>query len=853
MTTATDWDGLLNTGISAYKRGDYAQAIANLQKLSRCPSSSLRTKAGMGLVRAYMAEHHWGKAKALCETIGRSSKPAVQKWATDTLIKIEARSQLETKNKIKKKTPTPSKAQSLSGFKPLASSSTQQKSTHTPAKSRPTTPPQSTKHIPAAQELPTQEPTTQAPAKKESAKEESENSKPTVSMFHYAYLNNEIRANETRAKEQEVARSETAIRPEKVEATDEEQRYGEQHYGEQHYEWRNAGRLSKGRSLGKIQHQQIWASQTLGAITLYALALCLVRSVLIQHNQGLRFIRDRLPGLIEQRLPLKYLFANTNELEWKVLSVLGIIAIAMPWLWDIGLRVTANRQSFSMPKLRQHSPEAAGLITKRCQGRQWPIPKLWQISTDVPLIFSYGWLPRNARMVFTEGLFAALSEEEIATLVAYEMSHWQTLYWPLLSLQGFLLLVCHHIYWQVALWGNRQSGPLRWLAGIVSNLSYCVFWIARLPGMWVNRVRTYYGDRSATQLTGNPNALARALTKLAFELAKSTQKQGYTPATVERFTLLLPTSMELTRSSLYGTVPLAEMFAWDTQHPLRNWMSILNEHPPLGDRLRLLMAYAKHWQLDPEISLAAAPTRQKVLTRHNWGTLIRQGMPFFGLLLGSSIGLSCLLIGGIGHWLEWPAIDWMYKDIGIFWFCPLMGLGLGTFLRINPFFPDLSLGMKPSQDIPQRLCNPTALPVDSTATKLSGTLIGRPGLANGLGQDLMIQTNDGLLRLHVFSTLDVAIGPLNSYFWLALGPFGNLISQHDHPSNIIGKSIQVLGWFRQGNRVWIDVDKIRLSSGKLIEGTHPTTSLLLAIASSGLALWLLGFKQIFQETWDKLS
>ena len=829
MSTATDWEGLLNGGIAAYKQGEYEQAIALLKKLSKCPSSTVRTKAGMGLARAYMAQQDWARAESLCSVIGKSSKPSVQKWASDTLSKIEARRQQSSPNDASGFTPLEPSGQPKTNrmvVEPLSDSISAP--TGLSKRVSPKSVPKTGAMYSAAE---------QGISTPSIGKAEPES---VISMFHYAYLNGEIdRAGRPIAIAESRSASATAtVQPEPSASN---------------YEWRNAGRLRVGRSLGKLKRQQIWFAQTLGAIALYSCILALSYYALLLYNQTLSLVDDLIPSTAMQRLPFEYLPQTMAYLAWKVLIAMSVVAIASPWLWDLCLRFTSDRQPFSNQKLRQHSSEAASLVTKRCQKRKWPMPKIWKMSTDVPLIFSYGWLPRTARLVISDGLLSELSEEELAAVVGYELSHWKTIYWPLLSLQGLLLLVFHQMYWAIALWGNRQSGPLRWGAGIASTISYCLFWGFRLPLMWINRVRTYYGDRFAAQLTGNPNALARALTKLSFALARSTEQQGYTPPVVERFSLLLPVSMELTRAHLYGAVPLSDLFAWDSQHPLRGWMSVSDPHPPLGDRLRLLMAYAQHWKLDLEIPFAINTSRRKKgLSRQSWATLIRQGTPFFGLLFGSMIGLTCLLIGAIGRWLEWPVIDWMHEDPGIFWFCPLMGLGLGTFLRLNAFFPDLSFQQPLSQDLSERLCDKTLLPVDSPPTKLSGTLIGRPGLANWLGQDVILKTADGLMRLHIFSTLDTQIGPLSTTFLLAFGPFGNTIRKQHRLADLRGKSVQILGWFRRGNHIWLDVDKVRLSSGRLIEGTHPTTSLIVAIASSGLALWLLGFAQIAQMIVDKV-
>ena len=55
----------------------------------------------------------------------------------------------------------------------------------------------------------------------------------------------------------------------------------------------------------------------------------------------------------------------------------------------------------------------------------------------------------------------------------------------------------------------------------------------------------------------------------------------------------------------------------------------------------------------------------------------------------------------------------------------------------------------------------------------------------------------------------------------------------------MGQSVLVLGWFRRSNRSWLDIDKIRLGSGSLIEAGHPLHSLGLAAIALLSGLWLL--------------
>ncbi len=193
--------------------------------------------------------------------------------------------------------------------------------------------------------------------------------------------------------------------------------------------------------------------------------------------------------------------------------------------------------------------------------------------------------------------------------------------------------------------------------------------------------------------------------------------------------------------------------------------------------------------------------------------------------MGAAIGAGLWGLGAIAYAFKWLVFDWMHKDIGLFQCCLLLGAGVGTLLRINRFFPDLSFSMQSSQAaVLEWTCSSQLLPVDSLPAKLTGKLLGRPGAANWLGQDLCLQTSFGLVKLHFFSVI---------------GPLGNLLNRSKTPRMIQGESVQILGWFRRGTRPYLDVDKIRLSDRTMLQGGHPFYSLLFAAISSGLGLWLL--------------
>ncbi|MEL6260335.1 MAG: zinc metalloprotease HtpX [Cyanobacteria bacterium J06626_6] len=821
MSSATELDGMFQAGIAAYQQGDYAQAVVLLSKLSRCERSAYRMQANMGLVRAYMAQQKWQEAEALCQTIGTSARPALKQWSQTTLEKIEQRRARPKRLKSgfsPLAAPRNSSAQAAkpsSGFSPLdpapsdhsdqAQSSLQPVAHQSDVVSR--MPNSSGAFVTVAKSTVAKSKTSrrrvlsspeEVADSPDSATEKGPDEGTGLSMFHYAYLNGETDAAALRGGETDEKTASKAAAG---------------------YLWTYAGRLQKGRSLGKMKRGKLWFAQGSSAIAFYLLLRSLIHSSLSLLNGYLHFLDNLFPFWVRS-LPSSF-----SDVTWPLLFGLGLLTLAAPWLWDAWLLLTADRKPLSASQLRAHSAEAAALIHGYCRQRRFSFPTLWTLKTDIPLIFSYGWRPKNARLVISQGLLSQLKKDEIAALVAYELSHWKGWHWPLLSAQGLILQVLLEGYWQLSVWGNRQpSKLLKYTAGGLAMVSYAVFWLLGIPSRWLSRLRTYYSDRMAAELTGNPNGLTRGLTNLAFGLAASVEQRTYTPPIVESLMPLLPAVPDLARQPLFGHLPLSQLFAWDSGQPLRLWLSCAETHPPLGDRLRVLMAYAKHWRLDLEIPLLPASRQKQKMTQQDRQVLLQQGTPFFGLAFGLLIGLGLWGTGLVAIWLQWPALDWMYQDMGLLQCCCLLGTSVGILLRINRFFPDLDMAMPASQSVPDWVSRPDILPADSLPAKLPGVLVGRPGIANWLGQDLLLKTSFGLVKLHYFSLL---------------GPLGNVLSREQTPALVQGKSMQVLGWFRRGSRPWLDVDRLRLDNGTLLQAAHPFYSLLLAAVTSFWGLWAL--------------
>jgi hypothetical protein len=190
------------------------------------------------------------------------------------------------------------------------------------------------------------------------------------------------------------------------------------------------------------------------------------------------------------------------------------------------------------------------------------------------------------------------------------------------------------------------------------------------------------------------------------------------------------------------------------------------------------------------------------------------------LLLGVILRAVLWIVGQIGDRLNIWQIIWMHNASPFLDACILIAFSLSIFLWINSYFPDIKPStVQTEPNLGNLFANPSTLPPHSEPIQLSGKLLGRQGLFNRLGQDLILQTSTGLVRLH---------------YSPHLGPLGNLLPQSTRPSNLVNQQVTVTGWLRRGVTPWIDVETLRSQGGKVTRAYYP---LWLTIVAFAAALW----------------
>jgi Zn-dependent protease with chaperone function len=583
--------------------------------------------------------------------------------------------------------------------------------------------------------------------------------------------------------------------------------------------WRHAERAQRWQPLKPLNPARLQWAEMGTAIALFSLVYGLCAIVVSLPYIWFRFSIDILRK--------SAVIPSASVPIWVLMATLIGLFVASPWMLDGLLRIVYGARSLTTAELARSSPETHRLLQRFCQQRNIPIPKLGLLTTQAPVIFTYGCFPQFARIAVSQGLLDQLAEDEIAAIYASELGH--IFHWNFcwMSWVAVVLQIPYTIYQQSAIasdwlrnYATRNNIIAKLLKvgaafiAILSAMSYGMFWVLRWSGLWLSKQRIEYSDRHACNLTGNPNGLARALLKISIATAQTIQTQQKTDDLLEGFELLTPIGYRaaLTVGSFIDRVSLSSLLKWELVNVDRHWLLLTNSHPLIGERLATLMSYAQHWQLEPELELDSMPV-SGAKTR-----IFQQGVPFFCSAIGIGIALLFWVLAHLAYRVGYDRLNWLASDYKLFFSFAFLGFGLGTILRFNRFFREQETG-----SLLDWLTQPDLIPVDSRSLSLEGVLLGRSGTRNHLAQDLMLQTRDGVIKLHFLSQL---------------GAIRNLLNR-SHPNNLIGQTVTISGWFRRGATPWIDVATIKATNHPILRSSHPTWSTIVAISSILVGLILI--------------
>lgn len=208
----------------------------------------------------------------------------------------------------------------------------------------------------------------------------------------------------------------------------------------------------------------------------------------------------------------------------------------------------------AQPVTREQLPRVYQIVERLSQKMGIPMPKIYVIPTESPNAFATGRSPQHASVACTQGILDLLNDDELEGVLAHELGHVRNRDILISSiaatLAGAITFLARMGFWFGGMGddreGRRGGGAMGLLMLILAPIA------ATLIQLAVSRSREYEADATGAHLTGNPYALASALSKLD-AYSKRLPMDG-SPSTAHLF-IVPPRLLGVDFASLFSTHP----------------------------------------------------------------------------------------------------------------------------------------------------------------------------------------------------------------------------------------------------------------------------------------------------------
>jgi heat shock protein HtpX len=200
----------------------------------------------------------------------------------------------------------------------------------------------------------------------------------------------------------------------------------------------------------------------------------------------------------------------------------GLAFGSLFWSDKIALRAAGAQEVSPADAPRLH-----GIVDRLCALADMPKPRVAIAQTDMPNAFATGRSSAKAVLCVTTGLLRRLDEKELEGVIAHEMSHVAHKDVVVMTVASFIgiiagLLVRFGFYSELfgggggrGRGGNNNNGGALPVMLVVMLVGMVVYAISFLLIRLLSRYRELAADRAGALLTGQPSALASALTKVS--------------------------------------------------------------------------------------------------------------------------------------------------------------------------------------------------------------------------------------------------------------------------------------------------------------------------------------------------
>jgi len=158
------------------------------------------------------------------------------------------------------------------------------------------------------------------------------------------------------------------------------------------------------------------------------------------------------------------------------------------------------------------APDFYGMVSELAKRADLPMPKVYIIDSPHPNAFATGRDPEHAAVAATTGLLNMLTRDEVAGVMAHELGHVKnrdTLVMTVVATVAGAISMLANFGLFFRSGDNRGHALATILAVIVAPMA------AMIVQMAISRTREFGADKAGAEISGNPMALASALSKIS--------------------------------------------------------------------------------------------------------------------------------------------------------------------------------------------------------------------------------------------------------------------------------------------------------------------------------------------------
>lgn len=438
-------------------------------------------------------------------------------------------------------------------------------------------------------------------------------------------------------------------------------------------------------------------------------------------------------------------------------------------------------------------------VARRCKQAGIPLVKLAIVDDGTPNAFTFGRTPRDARMFVTRGLIERLDDTELDAVVAHEVGHIRNWDFAVMTVAAVVPMVLYLLYLT-----TRSSRDARHVA----IGAYAAYVVSQFIVLALSRAREYGADHWSCECTGNGDALAAALVKIAYGMgrvsadekeqvaalvargkegaaaARELQARSGRARSMRAMGIFEPKSAEAMAHAFSAGIDPARAVAalrWDAVNPWAKVLEKLSSHPLVVNRIRAL----------EESGLPGAPTRFSVLrmmaqadhvqvleARARFGRELAIGVAPYGIVV------PLVLFG---------AFTGSAVAVGF----ALSAAGILFIVKQQLRYPS---GRQQVDEVASLLERVDAGPMGGIPVEVKGRIIGRGFPGYRLSPDLVLEDTSGFVPLVYRQPLLPFLATL----------FGLLRAE-----KFIGQEVVARGWYRRSPGPSIELERLFADDGRV--------------------------------------